>query len=352
MSFARPTLSTLIERVRDDLNGAMPGADSRLRRSVLGVIARVVAAVAHGLYGYQAWIAKQVFPDTAEEEQAVRWASIFGLGLKPAVASTGPVAVAGTAGTVPINTLLQRRDEAQYITTAAASLVAGVATLTVRAVSPGEGGDAGTGTILEFVSPVAGVNAQGTVAAPGIKGGLDQESPESLTGRLLDRMRDQPNGGSATDYERWAKEVPEVTRVWVYPESTGVGTVGILFVMDGRASIFPLAGDVTAVGAYIAARRPVTAQVTVAAPTSSATAFTIQLTPNTPEVQAAVTESLKDLYAREAEPGGTIKISHIREAVSQAAGETDNLVTAPSANVVASGGQLKTVGVITFSAGP
>jgi uncharacterized phage protein gp47/JayE len=350
MSFARPTLSQLIERARDDVNGRFPGADSRLRRSALGALAVVHAGAMHGLYGYLDDIALQILPDTADAEHLQRWATIFGVTRKPAAAATGAITVTGTNGTVIASGKhLQRGDEVAYTTTSGATIAGGVATLNVQADAPGAMGAAIAGVALEFTSPIAGVNTDAVVAAGGLTGALDEETDTSLRARLLDRIRQPPNGGSESDYERWALEYPEVTRAWVYPEASGVGTVGILFVMDGRVSIFPLSGDITGLAAYIADRRPVTAQVTVAGPANSAQAFSITLTPNTALVQAAVTAALKDLFQREGEPGGTILISHVREAISTAAGEADHVLTAPTANIVASAGQLKTVGVITFS---
>ena len=65
--------------------------------------------------------------------------------------------------------------------------------------------------------------------------------------------------------------------------------------------------------------------------------------------QYAVEAELRDLLARDAEPGGTILISRIREAVSIAAGETDNVVSTPTANVTHAAGELAVLGVITWT---
>jgi uncharacterized phage protein gp47/JayE len=93
---------------------------------------------------------------------------------------------------------------------------------------------------------------------------------------------------------------------------------------------------VAAVKAYIEdpSRRPVTADLYVVAPTPVTLNFNIQLTPNTASVKAAVEASLRDLLLREAAPGVTLLISHIREAISVAAGETDNVLISPTTNQV------------------
>lgn len=349
MPFNRPTLTTLIDRASDDFDARLPGADSRLRRSVLHVLARMHAAAAYALYGFLNWISLQVFPDTAETEQLARWAAIWGVARKAAVPAAGAVNVTGTNGAVlPIATPLVRSDGAEYRTIAQVVIAAGIAAPEVEAIVAGSAGNAPAGQRLVFSSPVAGVNANALVAGGGLIGGADEESDESLRARLLDRIRRPPHGGNADDYRRWALEVPEVTRAWVYPLYLGPGTVGVAFVMDGRANIIPAPADVALVAARLDLFRPVTAAVTVFAPAAIPLDFTLQALPPTAEVQAAVVAELVDLLYREAEPGGTILISHIREAVSLASGETDSAVVAPAGNVAAPAGSMFILGAVNW----
>ena len=58
---------------------------------------------------------------------------------------------------------------------------------------------------------------------------------------------------------------------------------------------------------------------------------------------------LRDLIRREAEPSGTLLISHIREAISVAAGERDHVLVTPAANVECDIGEVPTFGDITWS---
>lgn len=57
--------------------------------------------------------------------------------------------------------------------------------------------------------------------------------------------------------------------------------------------------------------------------------YRIHPVPDTTAVRAAITSSLKDLHEREAGLGDKLLISHIREAISGAAGETDHPLTLP-----------------------
>lgn len=345
---SRPTLTELLERAHNDINARLPGADSRLRHSALSALAITHAGALHGAYGYLNFLSEQLLPDTADAEHLARWAAIFGLSRQAAAPATGPVtATGGDGSTIAAGTVLQRGDGAEFVTQADATVAAGTATLTVEASSPGLQGNSLAGVQMTFTSPVTGVATAAVVGVGGLTGGKDEEGDDLLRARLLARIQEPPAGGKASDYEAWANDVFAGARVWVYPNATGLGTVGVAFVMpDGS---IPDAGEVTAVQDYVDDRRPVGAEVTVFAPTGSAQAFSLHIAPDTAEIRAAIEASLADLFARESEPGGTLLISHIREAISIAAGEVDHTLTTPNANVTASAGQIKTLGAFTWT---
>jgi uncharacterized phage protein gp47/JayE len=349
MPFARPSLPQLVDRAAADIEARLPGAGARLRRTVLGVLARTHAGAVHGLYGHLDWVSRQVIYDTAEAEIMERWASIWGVARLAAAPAAGNVTFTGSDGSViPAGTLLARADGVEFDTDAEVIIAAGTATTAVTAVIAGAAGDTLAGSTLGLVAPVAGVNSQATVAAGGLAQGTDAETDDGLRARLIDRIQQPPHGGASFDYVKWAKEVAGVTRAWVYAAELGLGTVTVRFVRDDDASIIPDAGEVAAVQAYIDALRPVTAQVTVVAPVAVPLDFTIELLPSTQAIKDAVTAELQDLLRREAQPGGTLLLSHIREAVSIAAGETDHVLTVPAANVVSATGNISTFGVITW----
>lgn len=351
MPFTRPPLNDLTERSVADIEARLPGTDARLRRSNLNVLARVHAGAAHGLYGMLDWLAKQLMYDTAEGAILDRGASIWLTQKRiTAAAAQGSVSFVGTNGAViPAGTALQRSDGAVFTTEADATIAAGTATATVIATEAGANGNTTAGSTLNVVTLIAGVNAAATVAADGLSQGADTESDAALRARLIARIQQPPHGGADFDYVTWALEVAGVTRAWVYPQELGLGTVTVRFVRDDDASIIPDAGEVTAVQTYIDARRPVTSAVTVVAPVAVALNFTIAVTPNTQATKDAVTTELTDLLRREAEPGGTILLSHIREAISIAAGETNYTMTATTADVTRTTGQITTLGTITWA---
>lgn len=349
MPFSRPDLATLIARAEADIETRLPGADARLRRSNLNVLARVHSGAAHGLYGYLDWIARQVIYDTAETELLERWAGIWGIGRKPAAPATGAATLTGTNGTViPAGTRLVRSDAAEFLVDAEATVSGGTASVSLTADMAGQAGNTAAGSALSMASPIAGISATATVAVGGLTGGADIETDDLLRERFLARIRQPPHGGAAHDYVAWALEVEGVTRAWCYPQELGLSTITVRFVRDDDASPIPDAGEVAAVQAYIDVLRPVTADVTVVAPVAVPIVFQIQLTPGTATVKAAVEAELRDLLLREAEPGATILLSHVREAISIAAGEADHVLVSPAADVTHTTGQMATFGSITW----
>lgn len=349
MPFLRPTLIQIVDRIKKDLEDKLTAGSPALRRSVIAVFSRVFGGASHVLHGHMDWIARQIIPDTADHENLERWASIWAITRKAATFAQREVEFTGLNGAViPMGTELQRSDGIIYTTDSAGTISGGVVTIPITCATAGETGNVDTLVLLQLVSPITGVDNSAEVQATGQVDGEDQETDDSLRERLIFRISNPPQGGAAHDYIAWAKEVSQVTRAWVYPENTGPGTVGLSFVLDNEVSIIPGAPKVAEVQAYIDERRPVTVDFTAFAPVALAANFTIELTPDTTEVREAVEAELKDLLIREAEPGGGILISHIREAVSIAAGETDNIVTVPSANLAGVANNIYVFGTITW----
>lgn len=351
MPYARPTLNEIIDRIVTDIATRVEGANgSVLRRSLFGVLARAEGGTAHLLYGYIDWVAKQAIPDTAEDEYLVRWARIWGLSRKLATFSTGNVTMTGNIGSkIDADAVLQSQLGAQYRVTKTTAFTATSQSVPVRALTAGTEQDLEAGAKLALVSPVPGVNTVGTVAAGGITGGTNIETIDALRARLLKRIQNTPQGGSKADYLLWALEVPGVTRAWVYPLQMGAGTVTVLAASDnGDTPPIPSAATIAALQEHLDEEAPVTATVYAAAPNSQPLNPVIALAPNTPAVQAAVKAELEYLLLREAEPGGKLLLSHIREAISIAAGETDSRVISPTDDVQPPTGSLLTLGTVTF----
>lgn len=348
--FVTPTLSEILSSIQADINSELIGADSTLTASVLNVLAIMLAGVAFNEYGFTTFVSNQVFPDTAESEYLRRWAAIWKVTPIAAIAAMGNVVVTGSNGVdIPIGTEFQRADGAVFASTADVSISGTTATVPVESEIAALAANTAPAAQMTFVSPINFVNTTAVVDSNGLTGGVDAESDASLLTRLLLRIQNPPQGGSAEDYVEWAFEVPNVTRAWVYPQELGIGTVTVRFMMDNEyENGIPESGDVATVQAHIDGLRPVTSTTTVVAPLPYLLDFTIHISPDTPTIRAAVQASLEEMLINDATPGGTIFLSRINEAVSIASGVFDQTTSFPSGNVVNDTGYISTMGTITW----
>ncbi|KAG0184299.1 hypothetical protein DFQ28_011425 [Apophysomyces sp. BC1034] len=118
------------------------------------VRASAAASAIEGLYAHQAWIARQIFPDTADEDYLILHARVRGIERKPAVAASGTARVTGKPGTAISSGLNAKyRDGTPYVTTtggtlnASGQLVVGIAALTAGVMGNRQDGDTLTLTV-------------------------------------------------------------------------------------------------------------------------------------------------------------------------------------------------------------
>lgn len=353
MPFARPTLKVIRDRVLADVKARFGITSVIPRRSLLRDLTDAFGAGLHGNHGHIEYMSRQLFVHSMEAEYLDQEASLYKITRKAATFATGNVVFTGTDGSViPAGTVVQRGDGAEFLVGDDGVIAGGTVTVTVTARVAGVDGDTEAGVSLSLVSAIAGVSSSGNVDVDGIAGGIDTETDTALRQRILARKRQPPHGGASFDYENWALEVAGVTRAWVYPNHLGLGTVGLAFVMDDSDPIIPDAAKVAEVQAYIEdlTRKPVTAQLEVFAPVAYAIDLDISLSPNTAAVQAAVTAEIADFLRREGEPGATIYLSRINEAISVAQGEENHVLTSPVADIVLSTGEIPVIGAINFVA--
>ena len=312
-----------------------------------------MAGSVHELYRFQVWISRQTFPDIAEGPELLEWAAIWDIEPVAASRAEGAILVEGTVGTVvPAATIWRSGLDQDFQSDAEFTIpAAGSGNIDVEAVVAGAAGNAPVGVILNLVSPILGLGSQANVSTA-LAGGADVESIASVRARLLARIQSPPRGGTADDYVFWAETGhPDVTRAWARPLAGGLGTVTVYFMTDdAQDDGIPDAATVALVNTYVQARRPVAADVTVSAPTAAVLNVTINnVEPSTQAVMDAIEAELADLIRRETEPGGTLLVSHIREAISTSQGETDHELTSPSADVTVQAEQITTLGNVNFT---
>lgn len=361
MPFQRPTLAQIIDRARGDIKGAL-SITTILRVSFLEALARMLGGAAHIMHGHLVYISRQLFPDQAEGPYLKRWASIYFIQQKAATFAKLQVSITFTAAaTAPVLSELQRTDGVLYeldadVTASGAGTLQGTATCKTA----GDIGNLGDGEALTFTSPIADVDSN-VLVADTITAGFDMETEEELRARVVERIRQPPQGGAAWDYIAWAKEVAGVTRAWVFPGHLGQGTVGVSFVTDGADPIIPDNNKVAEVQAWITqpTKAPVGAEVTVFAPIPLVVNPNIRIKPNTLAVRDAITAEIEDLFRRDAQVSGAYKtvgefydgkiaLSKLNEAISLAAGEEDHQVVSPASDISPTTSQIATLGTITF----
>lgn len=347
MPFSIPGLVALIKRVRADLVPAT--STGALRRTDAEVLARVHSGVAAGLYQHQDYIAAQSLPDKCDEDMLLRYAQWrLGRGYRAATYATGFMECEGQAGApIDAGTLYQAPDRSQVIVTAD-TVINGVTSVPIQAVSAGAAGNLDGGTQLTAVFPVLGVSDEAVITSAGMTAGVNQETLEQLRAAVLRTYRIVPQGGSADDYESWALEYPGVTRAWTRRNWVGPGTVAVFVMCDGEEDPFPTAAFLAAVFDYIDAKRHATGELYVLAPTPKPINYQIRLTPDTGPVRAVVIAALKALILAEASLGVTLLRSHQDEAISAAAGEEDHEMMVPAENVTVLRHEIATFGGVQW----
>lgn len=378
MPFARKTLTELRQSTLADIATRLPGSNPFQRRTALNVFGTILAGGLDDQFGYLDWQAKQAVPFTAEAEYLEGWSALKARTRKAASFASGTATIAGgvPTSTIPINTELTRQDGTLYKMSAGTTVAGdGTATLQLAAEVAGVAGNTDPGTILTFSSPLAGVPPSATVVT--LEGGAEVESDASLRTRMLQAFAAPPQGGDLADYIGWALEVPGVTRAWAGgPPVMGAGTVTVYFMLDDNSHTNGLpigsngvsqfetraavaSGDQLLVADHIYPVRPVTALVYANAPIGDALAITLSEVPVDTAIRAGITASVKGFLLREASPGGiilpdlsaggTIRVSHLEDAIAATPNLDHFVMTVPAADVTVATGHISVPpGSITY----
>ncbi len=361
MAWNRPTLTEIITQIKTDIVSRITGASTLLRRSILTVLAYAFGGAVHLLYGNIEYNKDQLFASTSDSESLERHANEYGISRTAATKATGDAVAVGTDGTIiPQYTELQSSTGQVYLTNEAETISGGTATLNLTAKEAGEDGNDDPSITLTFVSPISGVNTSVTVDSGGLEGGADEETDDALRTRVLTRKRQPPHGGADFDYPVWMLEVPGTTRAWCIPKYQGIGTVGCAFVRDNDDDLIPTETEMEDMEDYLLSHTdPITGK-TVGIPvdavdglymitlTRRAVNFTIALSPNNGDTQAAVTSQLQDLISVDGGPEKTIRLSRIRAAISAAVGEEYHNLIYPTEDDTATASQVHVLGSVSF----
>lgn len=341
------------------LNSLGP-VDLDLARSNIKALSLVQGLGLHGAYRYlRDHIARQAIPIKSTGEFLDGWLATYAMARKVASSASGSITGTGVpTKLLTAGTLVQTGDGRQYAVAADAVVNAGgTLAATVTALVAGSAGNLSGGTALMLVSALDGIDAGFTVAMPnGIAGGADAETDVQAIYRLQQRLGNEPMGGSPADYARWALQVAGITRAWGVRNPAGATTAGVIIMADGNASPgLPTIGQQQLVLDYIRdPKRGPPDELFVIIPTPVTINVTVNLSPDTAAIRAAVVLALQDLFFREAVPGGSIPHSHLQEVISGVVGEYSHTISVPA---LAEGGtfsvgtysSLLVLGAVTFA---
>lgn len=336
MAFSGRSLDAILRDILRDIRNLQseadigPDSDNYIRSAA-------VASAIEGLYQKLAWLYRQIFPDTADEDELVRTAAVRGVLRKAPVAATGTVTLNGTRDVELLRGAILKHAVTGELFTAISSANIGTdgsATVSVEAQTAGVALNDLTGALV-LTSPPLGMDSAATLNGK-TTGGEDEETIESLLARYLDILQSPPAGGADYDYRRWALEVEGVADAKVIAKRRGGGTVDVVITAStGKPSVEVIAACL----AHIQSLCSVIVDVWVYAPTIRTVDATakVELAPDftMADVQTAAQKAYNILLGA-LKPGDTLKRSQIEAMINNLAGVLDRAVTAPSGNVSAS----------------
>lgn len=232
------------------------------------------------------------------------------------------------------------------------------------AVTSSEGGsnyNADAGSELSLVSPIAGVDNSAYVQNGGVTGGTDIETTEELRVRVNERTANFAAPFSVAGLPPFIKENNTgVTRIWVQRATPAAGSTTIYFIRGNDTNIIPTSAQANAVKATITnddtgilpANMSVSSLI-VSPPTAVPVDITFSaLSPDTADMQTAITASLTDYFKNEANVEVDIALDDLKRVISNTIDSNGSTPTytlsAPASDVTISTGELGTIGTITY----
>lgn len=368
MSWVAETTKTWVDRMAAAFEAWLPGVDARLARNNIGPTATAIGGALWQLDAKLEAVARDRFVHLAGEEALERHGADFALPRNPAAPASGTVVftTSGAVG-VEVGAEMRRADGTRYRALAAASIAgAGALSVTVRAIEAGAVGNAAAATTLVALS---GVDGEATIAvdAAGLSGGAEVEEVESYRARLLERLAFPPQGGTTSDYWRWARAVPGCSDCFVWPRRGGVGRVALFPIFDGtRPDGLPTAADLAAVREAVEEQAPDGALISVSAFAPKVVHVTVPaLQPTSRPLRETIAADLANLFAARSRVAGeaddhpsfpmratpfVFPRSWIEEVVSRATGEARHAPILPTTDIVLEPGERAVLGNVSFTA--
>lgn len=223
---------------------------------------RTQAAAATDNHAHIKAIKADLLPWSARGITQEQWAEFSGVPRKGATGARKAEAlrVFGTpTSPVPDSSELLHESGLRYRTSGAEVVgPLGWVDVDVAAISTGAATRLNAGERLTFTSAHAGLQDEAELQLDLDEDGTDQESEGEWAERIARRWYDEPAGGKATDYEKWATAETGIQEAYAYPLRRGLGSVDLaaLHAGSGTARILS-APEVADLQATLDAKRPI-----------------------------------------------------------------------------------------------
>ena len=363
--FQTPSLSEIWTGVKNAMRTYLPGTDAWVEPNNLSVVGRSFSLAVGSVYERINYLYRQLFASTADGfHLEFRHAFEYGISRKAAAPGQGFISFQQTSpfATIPAGyTVTAPNGVAYEFLTSAAPSITGMTSVEVRATTTGAITNQHPQTPMTIPASVSypSLPAVAYVGEGGIGGGADIESDEDLRARVLFRKRNPPHGGSRADYERWALEVPGVTRAFVSPFKTIYGQIASALTIyplfdDSRVNGIPTSYDLLSVAQYIDPLRPVTARVYVVAPVPVRVNIQIVgLKNDTVYLREAIKSNLAAMFLDQvpvvtAENGFTLPNAWIDAAIARTDGYVRHTLMSPTTDLSFAAGSLPILGDVSF----
>lgn len=341
---ARPSIQTIKTRLLGNIRAGL-GLIASVRRTLVGVFSDAIAGQLYLAYTYSDNQFAESHPLDATGERLDQWGQMIQLPRAFATFAQINITGAGTAGSVvPMGSELRTSDNKLYTTMDDATVDAmGVFMVTVIARNLGANQNLAQGETLNFTTALSGVENRVEVSELAVSG-TDSENDIEYRERIVQFFRRATwRAGGIDDYIAVALADQNVRYAWVAKEYNGIANqVGVFCLKENNQLLTN--EELNEVNDSLRRAAPVTARPFALSPTIEDVPFTISMRENNAAVQAEVRNNLNDLFARSRAPKGTVNsdgsantgivyISQVREAISLATGEEDNIVEMPTANI-------------------
>lgn len=336
MAFSVPTLAEVVRSVENGFSIAFYGSAGPLRVSVLKVLAKAFGGAVYLLVLCCGWIWRNNFIVSADAlSLSTKHATRLNLPRKPASFAHGSAFfVASGATTVKAGTILVNPSSGVEfeLLEDVAFTAAGNKSANIVAVVSGFSGNVGIGATLQFrdinndiITNVRTVTQVTGGASYDVQVGSEiqqwGETLEDYRNRLLDRERNQPQGGAEPDYKSWLMRFEFVSDVWTVPNWPLTNNVSC-FIADNRTVNAGIpAADVKTAQNYLStvARRPITSRPIVAAATFVGLYVNIS-SPGISDAEKSDVDVALQKLLKKYGPGDTVEINEVRNMIRSVTG--------------------------------